>query len=103
MIVRHQTTIDRLLHQPGSDVGQKLYTLGLQTESAAKRLCPVDTGRLRSTITTTNPAQRGGSELFVRIGSNVKYALFVHEGYRRGRRFVRGRPFLRNALNQTVR
>lgn len=51
-------------------------------ETESKRLTPIDTGLLRSSI---------GGELgysFVRgltagVGTNVKYAYFVHEGYAR--------------------
>lgn len=90
-------------------------------EADAKRECPVDDGRLRSSIThtveSTNEQARG------RVGTNVEYGPYVHEGtgiYARngnGRKkgwafkhpktgeviFTRGqkpKPFLRDAMDK---
>ena len=65
-----------------------LEEIGLVAEGYAKKLCPVDTGRLRNSITHVL-----ASEDTVVIGTNVEYAPYVHEGAR-GRAGV---PFLRNA------
>ena len=70
-----------------------LEEIGLVAEGAAKRLCPVDTGRLRNSITH---ALRGDDS--VAIGTNVSYALFVHEGVH-GRP---GNPFLRRAATDNT-
>lgn len=47
-----------------------LETCGLVAENYSKRLCPVDTGRLRSSITHAVDM----SEQSVEIGTNVEYA-----------------------------
>lgn len=47
-----------------------LEEVGLVAEGAAKRLCPVDTGRLRGSITH----QVSVGEEAVYIGTNVEYA-----------------------------
>lgn len=47
--------------------------------NAARRLAPVDTGRLRASITQEFSTGYGGAPL-VRIGSNLPYAIYVHEG-----------------------
>lgn len=65
-----------------------LEEIGLKAEAHAKAGCPVDTGRLRNSITHVL-----ASEDTVVIGTNVEYSVFVHEGAR-GRAGV---PFLRNA------
>lgn len=65
-----------------------LEEIGLVAEGAAKRLCPVDTGRLRNSITH---ALRGDDS--VAIGTNVEYAIYVHEGTSRRK----GVPFLTQA------
>ena len=62
-----------------------LEEIGLVAERAAKRLCPVDTGRLRNSITHAFLDDRT-----VAIGTNVEYAPYVHEGVH-GRQ---GKPFL---------
>lgn len=50
-----------------------LEEVGLVAEGAAKGLCPVDTGRLRNSITH----QVVGGEKAVYVGTNVEYARYV--------------------------
>ena len=76
-----------------SAIEAALEEIGLVAEGAAKRLCPVDTGRLRNSI--THALMREDS---VAIGTNVSYALFVHEGVH-GRP---GNPFLRRAATDNT-
>lgn len=95
--------------------------------SAARRGCPVDQGRLRASLAVEFVTQFG--QPIARIGSNLPYAIYVHEGTgvygpkgtpivpRNGRylvftpkgsktkvfaksvRGMRGRPFLLDALD----
>lgn len=51
-----------------------------KVESGAKRRCPVDTGRLRSSIRSTLGTDDKG--LVGRVGTEVDYALAVHEGHK---------------------
>lgn len=46
--------------------------------NAARRNAPVDTSRLRSSIAVS--FDRGAAGPLARIGSNLEYAIFVHEG-----------------------
>jgi phage gpG-like protein len=46
--------------------------------NAARRLAPVDEGRLRASIAVE--FSREGDTTVARIGSNLPYAMFVHEG-----------------------
>lgn len=69
-------------------ITKALEEIGLVAEGAAKRLCPVDTGRLRNSITH---ALMGNDS--VAIGTNVEYAIYVHEGTSKRD----GVPFLREA------
>ncbi len=64
-----------------------LEKIGLVAEGYAKRLCPVDTGRLRNSVTH---ATDGYS---VYIGTNVEYAPCVEEGTK----FMPAKAFLRPA------
>ena len=50
-----------------------LEKIGLSAEGDAKALCPVDTGRLRNSITH----QVNEGEKAVYIGTNVEYAVYV--------------------------
>lgn len=51
---------------------------GLLVEGDAKRLCPVDTGRLRSSISTETEDTAEGAKAFV--STNAEYAPFVEYG-----------------------
>lgn len=99
-VVVNVAALNRFLTPPGgtvSPLGARLMTTGLKIESRAKRLCPVRTGRLRSSITTTAPFRRG-RHLVVVVGSNVKYAKYVEQGTR----YMKARPYLRPALEQEL-
>ncbi len=74
-----------LLTSPRRGVVQDLLRRGLLVETAAKRNLGgvggpqrIDTGRLRASIATQLVYRNGLPTVLV--GSNVKYALFVHEG-----------------------
>lgn len=84
--------IERLFTSESGPVGRDLTRRTIKVESAAKRLCPVDTGRLRSSISHEMTADGKGLVGFV--GTNVEYAIFQELGTR----FQRGTPFLRPAL-----
>ena len=87
-----------------------LEICGGKAESYAKKLCPVDTGNLRNSITHQQMDQR--TEV---IGTNCEYAVFVELGHhqqpgryvpaikkRLVRDFVPGKPYLRPALENHI-
>jgi len=70
-----------------------LEIIGGKAESYAKKICPVDTGRLRNSI--THQQYDDNTEV---IGTNVEYAPYVELGHHTtGGTFVAGKPFLRPA------
>lgn len=69
-----------------------LEAVGLQAENYAKRLCPVDTGNLRNSITHTSDDDTAY------IGTNVEYAPYVEYGTSR----TKAQPFLKPAANDHV-
>lgn len=73
-------------------IEQALIAIGLTAESYAKRDCPVDTGRLRNSI--TNAVRTGEQSVY--IGSNVEYAAYVELGTSR----MKARPYLKPAATQ---
>lgn len=127
-IVYNESELSLLLTGPTGGVAKDMMRRGQLVENQAKRLCPVDTGRLRSSITHELRQERGVP--VVRVGTNVKYAVYVHEGtgiygprhrmivpvrakalrfkvdskvvYAKHVRGVRARPFLVEALNAAV-
>jgi hypothetical protein len=51
----------------------------------------IDTGNLRASIAI---GEAPGKKLGLRVGTNVEYAIYVHEGTR----YMEANPFLRDAL-----
>ena len=68
-------------------IERALIAIGLAAESHAKELCPVDTGRLRNSISHETDSDS------VYIGTNVEYAAFVELGTSK----MKARPYLRPA------
>lgn len=75
-----------------------LHRLGIETQNEARRYCPVDTGRLRSSIRCTAPA-KDLKGWYVEVGTNVQYAALVEFGTRR----MRAQPYLRPGLLAAAR
>ena len=71
-----------------------LEKVGLVAEGYAKRLCPVDTGRLRNSITHVID----GGEMAAYVGTNVEYGPYVELGTAR----QKAQPFLRPAAQDHV-
>lgn len=75
---------DEVIEELGRAIARGLEAIGIEAESDAARICPVDTGRLRNSITHTIDAD----EQVAIIGTNVPYALFVHENRKHPQRFL---------------
>lgn len=89
--------LDRLLESPAGPVARDLARRAVRVDTAAKRLCAVDTGRLRSSIDWRLAVDPVG--LLAIIGTRVQYAPHVEFGTSR----MRAQPFLRPALQQARR
>lgn len=94
-IVFDQSQLMELMQS--SEVMAGLATWGVQVQSVARRLCPVLTGRLRSSISMRTGVDTEGP--FVEVGTDVEYAPHVEFGTVR----MRAQPFLRPALEQVRR
>lgn len=80
-----------------------LDALGASAESHAKDFCPVDTGRLRNSITHAVEFDMSGGQKTVHIGSNVEYAApveFRELNYKKDKNPKASAHFLRNAVSQ---
>lgn len=89
--------VNALLMSPSGGVARDLLRRGKHVESRAKQNLAnsprrIDTGRLRSSITTV--LVRAGGNIAVQVGTNVEYARFVHDGTR----YMAANPFLKDAL-----
>ena len=65
--------------------GDAVQGAGIDCEAGAKQACPVDTGRLRSSITYTKTSQ-----LSCTVGTNVFYGPYIEFGTHK----MAPRPFL---------
>ena len=92
MIVDH-AALDDFFAKPGGPVDEMLTRAAVAVELAAKRFAPVDTGRLRASISHTVERDAKGPVAFV--GSNVNYAIYQELGTR----YQPGTPYLRPALH----
>ena len=98
--------ISDFLNAPDGPAAKHLLKTAIRVESEAKRVAPVDTGRLRSSITHELGMDARG--LYARVGSNVVYARRIELGFRGydrlGRYYdQRPRPYLRSALAHVMR
>lgn len=84
--------LDQVLNDSNGPVAKELERRALQVERRAKQLCPVDTGRLRASI--THALEGRGKTLSAVVGTNVNYAPHVEFGTR----YQPPRSFLRAAL-----
>src|SRR5262245_30728042 len=67
-----------LVDSPNGPVWRMLLLVGVRIRNGAVDRCNVDTGRLRSSI--TGPVPASGANPTVRVGTDVDYAVYVHEG-----------------------
>ncbi len=72
-----QSTKEAALHII-ANLAQKMNIACLVVEEEAKGGCPVDTGILRASITSS--VEVSETEITGRIGSNLEYAPYVHNG-----------------------
>lgn len=87
-----QDNTEQIVAAMGDAIVAALTEIGMSCERFAKKTCPVDTGRLRNSITWA----LSSGEKAVYVGTNVEYAFSVHEGT--GTNKKKGpRPFLKNA------
>jgi len=78
------------------DTEDDLVRVGLRVQGTARALCPVDTGRLRSSIVMRKG--RDGKGFYVEVGTSVKYAPYVEFGTSK----QRAQPFLTPAVAQAA-
>lgn len=81
---------DEAIKAKDEAVARALEKMGLVAERYAKEYAPVDTGRLRNSITHEAAPDEGA----VYIGTNVEYAPYQEFGTR----YQSGTPFLRPAV-----
>ena len=76
--------IDQQIADIETAANEAVQAAGIECQSEAKRACPVDTGRLRSSI------QYNPGHLECTVGTNVTYGPFVEWGTR----YQKPQPFM---------
>lgn len=89
-----QDHTDRVIKALGTAIARGLEAVGIEAESDAAAICPVDTGRLRNSITHT--IDDGGKSAI--IGTNMEYAMYVHNGTHNHK----AQPFLTDAITNNA-
>lgn len=84
--------LNAVLRGPQGPVATDLLKAAIRVERMAKRLCPVDTGRLRASITHALESDAQG--VLAIVGTDVHYAPYVEFGTSR----MAAQPYLRPAL-----
>ncbi len=73
--------INQQLTGPGGSIMRDLMRRGRNVQRAARALVPKDQGRLKNSINlSTIPTTKTGIGIGVRVGTNVIYARYVHDG-----------------------
>lgn len=88
-----EAAVRRMISEQGVGVWQDIFRRVKRVEAKAKELCPVDTGRLRASI-SGEVEVRDGIPVGV-VGSDVEYAPYVFNGTR----YMAARPVLQQALD----
>ena len=89
MSYSYKDNTDEVLKCLSDAVERSLTRIGLAAEGYAKKECPVNTGKLRNSITN----EVRSSEKAVYIGTNVEYAAYVELGTTR----TKAKPYLKPA------
>jgi hypothetical protein len=77
-LVIYKTQLDYVLNSPQGDVGRYLRKRGILMTASAKNQVGVKTGNLRQSIQMVH--SRNSIFQYIKIGSNLNYALAHHEG-----------------------
>lgn len=96
-VVMDPVAVKALLSGPDGPIARHLEKMGVLAETQAKRLCPVDTGRLRASIRHTLAVE--DDEIVCYVGSDVVYAIYQEMGTR----FMPAQPFLRPAVDYAIK
>lgn len=90
-VIVTENNIDDVLEALSESYLKGMERIGLAAEKYAKALCPVDTGRLRNSITHFVVIDEGEPAAY--IGTDVEYGPYVELGTSR----QKAQPFLRPA------
>lgn len=88
--VKVTSHVKEVIEAKNDAIARALEAIGIQAEGDVAELAPVDTGRLRDSITHETHAE----EESVYVGTNVEYAAYQEYGTSR----MRAHPFLKPGI-----
>jgi HK97 gp10 family phage protein len=91
------STVNKKATRAQKEVVNAVARSGLKVERTAKENCPVDTGRLRSSINTTVKGQNS-DYITATVGTDVEYAGYVEYGSSK----AAAQPYLKPALKKNI-
>ena len=89
--VTWESNLTEFKHEIEDGVNRAMEAIGKDVMERAKEYCPVDTGRLRDSITYET------GDMSVAVGSDVEYAAYVELGTSK----MAAQPYLRPALEES--
>jgi HK97 gp10 family phage protein len=87
-----QAGLYEIFESPDGPLAAFLTLVVVRVANRAKKLCPVDTGRLRSSLDWSIELESG--KMYGIVGTNVEYAIYVEFGTTR----MAAQPYLIPAL-----
>lgn len=90
--VKFINNTQKVLSEFDKAINRALIRIGMQAEGYAKDLCPVNTGRLKNSISYSVKESEGS----VYIGTNVEYAAYVEFGTKK----QKANPYLKPAASE---
>lgn len=96
-VPRPPAALAAFFRSPQGALAKLLLGIAQDIEGKAKRYTPVDTGRLRSSLTSV--VSSDGEGLYAMVGTDVEYAPYVEFGTYR----TRPQSFLRRAIDEVSR
>ena len=77
-LVLNPQEVRKLLESPSGPVYYDMRRRANKVTNLARRLCPIDTSRLKTSISYEMGTENGA--IIARVGTNVEYGLYIHEG-----------------------
>lgn len=92
--IKIESNLEEVLKEKGEAVARALEKVGLVAEGHAKTYCPVDTGRLRNSIS------HDADDTTAYVGTNVEYAADVEMGTSHQKEQPYLEPAIMNHINE---
>ncbi len=94
MSIKYESNLDNVKKALDKAQNEALTKIGMLVQAESQVNAPVDSGRLKQSITN----QVNESDKSVEVGTNVEYAVWVHEGTSK----QEAQPFIKDAVMNNI-